>query len=154
MQREYPSAPIAGVGAVVFHQGNVLLVRRGREPLKGQWSLPGGAVELGETLEEAIFREVWEETGISVAAMSLLTAVDRIERDGKGLVRYHYVLADFLCGVVGGASEAPLRAASDAADCRWVPMKEALQSENYALAPLTKDVIRMGWQAANRNAEI
>lgn len=144
MRREYPDAPIAGVGAVILRSGvagepAVLLIRRGQEPLKGEWSLPGGAVELGETLEEAIRREVLEETGLAVETIGIVQAFDRISRDGEGRVRYHYVLIDFLCRVTGGA----LACASDALEARW-----AGPGELDGLTPLTIEVIRKALQMA------
>uniref|UniRef100_A0A7V4XRQ4 NUDIX domain-containing protein n=1 Tax=Acidobacterium capsulatum TaxID=33075 RepID=A0A7V4XRQ4_9BACT len=136
MQREYPSAPITGVGAVIIDHGRVLLIQRGQEPLKGEWSLPGGALELGETLMEGIMREVREETGLLVEPITVVEVFDRIVRDEQGRVRYHYVLVDFLCRVTGGA----LACASDAADARWATLDE--------LAPVpefTARVIRKAW---------
>jgi ADP-ribose pyrophosphatase YjhB (NUDIX family) len=138
MRREYPQAPIAGVGAVIVRVGpdgsqQVLLIRRGQEPLKGEWSLPGGAVELGETLEEAIRREVLEETGLAVEVLDTVQAFDRISRDDAGRVRYHYVLIDFLCRVTGGS----LVCATDAVEARW-----ATSDELEGLTPLTIEVIR------------
>jgi len=103
------------VGAVVIHEGRVLLIRRGKEPLRGRWVVPGGTVELGETLEAAIIREVQEETGLTVAPREIVTVFDRIERDGD-LVRYHYVIVDYLCDYVCGSP----RAASDAEDVALV----------------------------------
>ena len=88
-----------GVGAVVIHEGRVLLIRRGKEPLRGRWVVPGGTVELGETLEDAVVREVQEETGLTVAPREVVTVFDRIERDGEA-VRYHYVIVDYLCDYV------------------------------------------------------
>lgn len=136
MRREYPEAPIAGVGAVIVREGEspaVLLIRRGQEPLKGEWSLPGGAVELGEILEEAICREVLEETGLVVEPVEIVQAFDRISRDPDGRVRYHYVLVDFLCRVTGGT----LACATDAAEARW-----ADPDDLSSLAPFTAEVIR------------
>src|SRR5271166_5456340 len=98
MQREYPGAPLVGVGAVVVEAGRVLLVRRGTEPLLGQWSLPGGLVEVGEGLTDGVVREVREETGLIVEPIVLIELLDRIHRVGDR-VRYHYVIADYLCRV-------------------------------------------------------
>ncbi len=147
MRREYPDAPIAGVGAVIVRtgpQGNqeVLLVRRAQEPLKGQWSLPGGAVELGETLEEAICREVLEETGLVVQALDLVEAFDRISRDDSGRVRFHYVLVDFLCRVTGEADS--VVCATDALEGRW-----AGPAELDGLTPKTLAVIQKAWRMAS-----
>ena len=109
--REYPDRPVVGVGGVVFIDKRVVLIRRRNPPLAGQWSLPGGAVEVGETLQEGLRRELREEIGIDTRVGPLLTLLDRIIRDPDGRVRHHYVLADFLCHPVGGA----LRSGSDAA---------------------------------------
>jgi 8-oxo-dGTP diphosphatase len=144
MQREFPSAPLVGVGAVVVDQGRVLLVRRGTEPLKGHWSLPGGLVELGEGLLDAVIREVREETGLIVEPLELIELLDRIHRDEKR-VRYHYVIADYLCRVTGGA----LRAASDAEDVRWVERAEWNSHSALSLDPVTVRVIEAGWQRAH-----
>ncbi len=103
------------MGAVVIHEGRVLLVRRGKEPLRGRWVVPGGTVEAGETLEEAVVREVEEETGLTVAPREIVTVFDRIDRDGD-TVRYHYVIVDYLCDYVSGAP----RAASDAEEVALV----------------------------------
>ena len=149
MRREYPDAPIAGVGAVIVAEDTgggqkVLLIRRGQEPLKGEWSLPGGAVELGETLEEAIQREVLEETGLVVEAVEVVEAFDRITRDDSGRVRYHYVLVDFLCRVSGGAELTRLVAcATDALEGRW-----AGPAELDGLSPFTVKVIEKAWRIA------
>jgi 8-oxo-dGTP diphosphatase len=136
VRREYPEAPIIGVGAVVIDGTRVLLVRRGQEPLKGEWSLPGGALELGETLQQGVVREVLEETGLIVVAGGIIEILDRIIHDeGSELVRYHYVLIDFVCQVTGGT----LCGASDAEEVRWVEHGQ-LQS-GYRLAPVTMAVI-------------
>jgi ADP-ribose pyrophosphatase YjhB (NUDIX family) len=119
MRREYPEAPIVGVGGVVVHAGRVLLIERANEPLKGEWSLPGGALELGETLEEGVVREVEEETGLRVEPVGVVKAFDRISRDADERVRYHFVLVDFLCHLSDGQSADAVRCASDAVRARW-----------------------------------
>ncbi|MGA7525152.1 MAG: NUDIX hydrolase [Acidobacteriaceae bacterium] len=150
MRREYPDAPIAGVGAVIVRDVSgkgwqVLLIRRGQEPLKGEWSLPGGAVELGETLEEAICREVLEETSLIVETVDVVQAFDRISRDAQGRVRYHYVLIDFLCRIKS-ESQLPetIVCATDALEARW-----AGPDDLDALTPLTVEVIRKAWRMAS-----
>ncbi len=153
MRREYPDAPIIGVGAVVIDGNKVLLVRRGQEPLKGEWSLPGGALELGETLQQGVVREVLEETGLTVAPAGIVEVLDRITQDdSSGRVRYHYVLVDFLCHVAGGM----LCGASDAEEARWVEREDLQEQGCYRVAPLTVQVIekafRLG-QASDRSHE-
>lgn len=143
MQREFPSSPLAGVGAVVVHHGRVLLVRRGTEPARGQWSIPGGLVELGESLKEAIIREVCEETGLIVEPVELIELLDHIYREDNR-VRYHYVIADYLCRVTGGE----LCAGSDAAETRWAEHAEWNSHSALALDPITARVIEAGWRAA------
>jgi 8-oxo-dGTP diphosphatase len=115
--RRYPARPIVGVGALVIDAGSILLVERGREPLKGWWSLPGGVVEAGEPLEAAVRREVLEETGLEVEVIEFVTVFERILRDAEGRVEYHYVLADYLCRATGGS----LFARDDASRAEWVP---------------------------------
>jgi ADP-ribose pyrophosphatase YjhB (NUDIX family) len=104
------------VGAIIFRRDRVLLVERGKSPLKGYWSLPGGAVETGERLEEGVRREVLEETGLVVKPVRLFTIFERIMRDKQGEAEYHYVLVDYLCRVTGGS----LEAASDVSRVAWV----------------------------------
>ena len=141
MRREYPEAPIVGVGAVVIDGTKVLLVRRGQEPLKGEWSLPGGALELGETLQQGVVREVLEETGLIVVPGGIIEILDRITPDeASGRVRYHYVLVDFVCHVAGGA----LCSASDAEEVRWVE-RDQLQN-GFRLAPVTLVVIEKAFR--------
>jgi 8-oxo-dGTP diphosphatase len=118
--RKYPDRPYVGVGAVIVAGGKVLIVKRKYDPLAGQWSLPGGGVELGETLEDSIVREMREETGLDIEVGPVIEVFDRITRDEDGEVRYHFVLVDYLCWPVGGE----LRASSDVADARFVDPSE------------------------------
>jgi len=141
MQREFPSSPLVGVGAVVVDRGRVVLIRRGTEPLKGQWSLPGGMLELGESLVAGVVREVREETGLVVEPVELVELLDRIHRESDR-VRYHYVIADYLCRVTGGA----LEAASDADAVRWVERAEWNSHSALKLDPITVRVMEKGWQ--------
>ena len=145
MQREFPEAPLLGVGAVIVDQGRVLLVRRGNEPMKGHWTLPGGLLELGETLAEGVVREVREETGLSVEIVELIELIDRIHCRGTR-VQYHYVIADYLCTVTGGV----LKASSDADAVRWVVRDEWMADNALALDPVTVRVIEAGWQRSQR----
>ena len=161
LRREFPEAPIVGVGAVVIEGGRVLLVRRGQAPLKGEWSLPGGALELGETLQQGVEREVLEETGLMVEAVLMVEVLDRIMReDGAGeagdpgnheqTVRYHYVLIDYVCRVVGGS----LLAASDAADARWVAHEELNEDSIYRVAPITVQVIEKAFSLTESGLQL
>ena len=118
--RRYPERPILGVGAIIEDGGRVLLVERGQEPLKGTWSLPGGAVEVGEHLKDASRRELREETGLEIEPVSVAEVFERIMPDTAGRTEYHYVLIDYFCKVAGGE----LRAASDASRAVWVPRGE------------------------------
>ncbi|MFY9903653.1 MAG: NUDIX hydrolase [Terriglobales bacterium] len=149
MKREYPESPLVGVGAVIVARNHdasrhepqgaprVLLIRRGTAPLLGEWSLPGGVLECGETLREAVVREAFEETGLLVEPTEMLGVYERIVPGGDARVRYHYVLIDFLCRPVGG----DLKAGSDAADVRWFA-REELPALN--LAHDANDVVRKG----------
>lgn len=140
--REYPKRPIVGVGAVVITEGKVLLAQRGSAPGYGTWSIPGGKVELGETLRGAVAREVLEETGLEVEPGPVIEVLDRIIPDAKGKPRYHYVLVDFLCTIVNGVP----RAASDTLAVRLVGEDEvAAMSELY---PDTRRVIEKGFRLA------
>lgn len=120
MSRLYPDRPIVGVGAVIWRGERLLLIRRGKPPRAGQWSLPGGAQQLGETLNEAIAREVREETGIEMTDLRLLTTVDLIEREPDGRVRYHYTLVDFIAEAPHGEPVA----GDDAAAVGWFTTSE------------------------------
>ena len=141
MSREFPDNPLVGVGAVIVQDRRVLLIRRCHAPLLGEWSLPGGVLECGETLREGTIREVLEETGLVVETRDLLGVYERVTRSDDGRVRYHYVLIDFLCLITGGA----LQAGSDAAEVRWVE-REGLDSFN--LPADTQDVVRKGLSSA------
>jgi len=114
--RQYPERPVVGVGAVIVADGRVVLVKRAHEPLKGEWSLPGGSVEVGETLADAVAREVLEETGLRVLVGSLIEVLDRVHRSSDGRVEYHFVLLDYRCTVLSGV----LSHGSDASDACWV----------------------------------
>lgn len=137
--REYPERPIVGVGAVIFQEDRVLLVQRGHAPMQGEWSLPGGALEIGETLEEGVKREVLEETGLAVEPITIVEVFDRIARDDAARVQFHYVLVDYLCRITGGSAAC----ASDAVGLRW-----ATRDELDTIAPFTREVIRKAWTMA------
>ena len=139
MTRDYPDRPIVGVAAVVIEDERVVLVRRGRPPAYGEWSLPGGAVEPGETLEKAVVREVEEEIGLNVDVVEVVAVLDRIFWDQEGQVQYHYVLVDFLCRKNGGK----LQAGSDAISCAQVPFSALAQ---YNLSKETREVISKAYQ--------
>lgn len=159
MKREYPEAPIVGVGAVVVDRGRVLLARRGHQPLKGEWSLPGGAVELGETLEQGIAREVREECGLTVVPLAMVEVLDRIVRDESGRVRYHYVLVDYLCRVAGcdlppgGGSDdrgPVLKPASDSLEACWAEREDLNLVGPYKLEPRALAVIEKALKMAEK----
>ncbi len=141
--RLYPAHPLVGVGAVVWDGRRVLLERRGKPPSEGVWSLPGGLIEIGETAEEAVQREVREECGICVEVGPLLGLFQPIQRDADGRVRYHFVVVDFLAYYRSGA----LQAGDDAAELRWVEPEEL---DNYALLPATRAMIEQALAAVPR----
>lgn len=141
MQREFPEHPLIGVGAIIIEAGRVVLVKRAHPPIQGQWSIPGGVLEIGEMVREAAIREAREETGLTVEPGELLGVYDRILRDPEHRVQYHYVLIDFLCRRVGGE----LHASSDAAEVGWF-RREDLAGLN--LAEDTVDVIEKGFGKA------
>lgn len=134
MKRDYPDRPLVGVGAVVVHEGRVVIVQRGTEPLKGQWSVPGGALEVGETLRQCAIREALEETGLQIEAGEVLEVFDAIYLEPDGRIRYHYVLIDFACRLVGGE----LKAGGDALKAKWVTLNEL---DDYQVAETAKKVI-------------
>ncbi len=141
MRREYPERPLVGVGAGIVEDGRVVLVRRGAEPMAGEWSIPGGLVELGETMRAAAVREAQEETGLTVEAGEVLEVLDRILPDGNGKSRFHYVLIDFLCRRVAGE----LRAGGDAKEVRWVDESEL---KALGVAEAAAQVIRKALKAS------
>lgn len=135
MKRDYPDRPLVGIGAVIVQGGRAILVQRGTEPLKGQWSIPGGALEIGETLRQCAAREALEETGLEVEAGKVLEVFDSIYRDADGRIRYHYVLIDFICRITGGE----LRAGGDAAQVRWITLDEVA---SFDMAETARQVLR------------
>ena len=142
MPREYPDNPLVGVGAVIVRDNSVLLIRRGQAPLLGEWSLPGGALECGETLREAVAREAREETGLTAETGEMLGVYERVVRSDDGRVRYHYVLIDFLCRVLMG----DLQSGSDASDVRWFTREEL---DGFNLPHDTRDVIEKGFRSTH-----
>jgi 8-oxo-dGTP diphosphatase len=139
MKREYPDAPVVGVGAIIIERDRVVLVRRGHPPLAGEWSIPGGVLEVGETLRQAAVREALEETGLRVEVGELLGVYDRVLRDAEERTRYHYVLVDFLCRRIAGE----FAAADDAAEARWFTRGELA---GLGLAEDTAEVIGLGFE--------
>jgi len=126
MKLLYPDQPIIGVGIVIVREGKIALIKRANEPGRGKWSIPGGLVELGEHIEQAVIREAKEETCLDVVNPRLIDVVDNVDLDGEGKVRYHYVIVDYLVQVVAGEAEAD----ADAEELRWVPFDEV---ESYVL---------------------
>ena len=140
MKREYPERPFVGVGAIIVEDGRVALIRRGRPPLEGDWSIAGGALELGETLREGAVREAFEETGLRFEPQDLLGVFDRLMRDAEGRVLYHYVLVDYLCKRIGGE----LCASGDAIEAGWFTPEEVAR---LALPEDTAEVIKLAFQS-------
>lgn len=146
MRREYPDRPIVGVGAVVLHAGKFLSVLRGSPPLQGEWSLPGGVLELGEMLREAVVREVLEETGVVIAPSGVIEVFDRLQHDQDGRVQYHYVLVDYLCEYISGDP----RAGDDAIGVKWVRLKDL---DGMDMPEFTKAVIRKAVKMAEESKD-
>ena len=140
-RREYPDAPRVAVGAIVTKEGRVLLVRRGRPPSEGLWAIPGGRVELGETLQEAAERELREETGLHIQAGKPVYTFDVIVRDNRGRVRFHYVIVDLLADYIGGQ----LQPGDDACEARWVGPAELDELPiNQTTLELLQEILRFG----------
>ena len=156
-QREYPDQPVVGVGGVVIREGRALLIRRGSEPLKGKWSIPGGTLEVGETLVEGVVRELREETGLEVRVLELIEVFERIffdDRDGSGpesgpgparKPRYHFVILDYLCEAVGGTP----RAGGDVTEIAFAREEELGQ---YSLTTAATRVVRKAFAMARARA--
>jgi 8-oxo-dGTP diphosphatase len=142
MKRKFPKQPLVGVGGVVIHRHRVLLIRRGSEPLKGEWSIPGGMLELGEELQAGVQRELREETGLEVEPVECILVFDRIMREGQR-VKYHYVIVDYLCRRRRGR----LRPASDVVDARWVRREDLPQ---YHLTDMAMTLILQAFDMTNR----
>jgi 8-oxo-dGTP diphosphatase len=137
MTREYPAHPAVGVGAVIVRDGKALIVRRAHEPRKGEWSLPGGLLHLGESLADAARREVREETGLDVELGPIIETFDRVHRDEEGRIRYHFVIIDFVGWSAGGEAVA----GSDAEAVAWVSADEI---DHYSVNAHAKAVIVKG----------
>jgi 8-oxo-dGTP diphosphatase len=134
--REYPQRPVVGVGGVVISGGRALLIKRGHPPLQGEWSIPGGTLEVGETLLEGAQRELAEETGLRVRVVEL---IERVFRDDAGKAKYHFVILDYLCEPVDGEA----RAGSDVTDVAWAAESDL---ERFSLTPTATRVIRRAFE--------
>ncbi len=145
MRRDYPDRPFLGVGAIIIDDNRVLLVRRANPPLQGEWSIPGGLVETGETTRDAIVREVLEETTLQVEVAALVEVFERIIHDSESRVQYHYVLLDYHCCVLSGVAQA----ASDVKEVRWASAGEL---ESLSVAPETCAVIRKALSSATKSS--
>jgi ADP-ribose pyrophosphatase YjhB (NUDIX family) len=139
--REYPERPLVGVGGVVISNGRALLIRRGGPPLEGQWSIPGGMLEVGETLLEGVRRELLEETGVEVRVLELIEVFERINLDAAGKARYHFVVLDYLCEAIRGEA----RAGSDVTGVAWAAPEEL---EKYSLTETATRVILRAFEMA------
>jgi len=137
MAREYPAHPVVGVGAVVVRDGKALIIKRAHEPRKGEWSLPGGLLELGESLQDAVRREIKEETSLDIEVGPVIETFDRVHRDADGRIRYHFVIIDYVCWPVGGEPVA----GSDAEAVAWVGPDEI---DTYEVNAHAAEVLRRG----------
>jgi 8-oxo-dGTP diphosphatase len=138
-KRDYPDRPYLGVGAIIVRDNQVLLVRRANPPLQGEWSIPGGLVETGETTKQAVVREVREETSLEVEPLKLVEVFERVLYDGESRVQYHYVLIDYLCGPISGDT----RAGSDVTEVHWATLDEL---ESFKVSKDTCAVIRRAFE--------
>ena len=137
MAREYPEHPVVGVGAVVVRDGRALIVKRAHEPRKGEWSLPGGLLELGESLVDAVRREIKEETNLDIEVGPVIETFDRVHQDAAGKIRYHFVIVDYVCWPITGEASA----GSDAEAVAWVAASDI---DRYQVNAHAKAVIEKG----------
>lgn len=142
-QREYPARPLVGVGGVVISDGRTLLIRRGSAPLEGQWSIPGGMLELGESIVDGVRRELAEETGLEVRVLGLIEAFERIIPGEGGRVRYHFVILDYLCERMSGEA----KAASDVTDVAWAREEEL---PRYSMTPTAMRILERAFEMTRR----
>jgi 8-oxo-dGTP diphosphatase len=154
MAREYPQKPVVGIGGVVIEEGRALLIRRGSEPLRGQWSIPGGTLELGESLQAGVARELLEETALEVCVLDLIEVFDRIfpaepgeQVSSERGPRFHYVIVDYLCKRISGEA----RAGSDVTDVAFAREDEL---ENYQLTPTATRVLRKAFAMARERKNV
>jgi mutator protein MutT len=141
LRREYPERPIVGVGGVVIQNDRALLIRRGSAPLEGEWSIPGGMLEIGETILEGVQRELLEETAVEVRVLDLIEVFERVTRDDEGRLKYHFVILDYLCEAVRGEAQA----GSDVTDVAWARETEL---NGYSLTPTATRVIQKAFEIA------
>lgn len=144
MKRDYPDHPLLGVGAIIVYNEQVLVVRRANPPLQGEWSIPGGLVETGETTREAITREIREETGLTIEPVELVEVFERILRDANSRVRYHFVVIDYLCRIVSGN----VRSGSDVSEIRWARLEDL---QILGITPETCEVIHKALNVAKKS---
>ena len=137
--REYPERPVVGIGGVAISEGRVLLIRRGGPPLEGEWSIPGGMLEVGETLHQAVRRELAEETGMEIRVGELIEVFERIFPDSEGRAQYHFVILDYLCEVIRGTA----RAGSDATEVAWATENEI---DSFRLSEAAARVIKRAFE--------
>ena len=145
LKRDYPDRPLLGVGAVIVRDERVLVVRRLNPPLQGQWSIPGGLVETGETIKQALIREIREETGLAVEPIELIEVFERILRDTESRVQYHFVVIDYLCRILSG--EASPR--TDVSEIQWTRLEDLPE---LGITPETSSVMQKGLNAARKSS--